>query len=85
VLAPTEGLDGATLVGRVLQMVLEPTLAVACTGQCTGIVRMTRVGLRWDTRHDIWVGMYGRALRGKVPRHLLGSVCGHMHAHGPGM
>jgi hypothetical protein len=23
---------------------------------------------------------YGRALRGKVPRHLLGSVCGHMHA-----
>jgi hypothetical protein len=24
---------------------------------------------------------YGRALRGKVPGHLLGSVCGHMHLH----
>jgi hypothetical protein len=24
--------------------------------------------------------MYGHALRGKVPGHLLGSVCGHMHA-----
>jgi hypothetical protein len=24
---------------------------------------------------------YGRALRGKVPGHLLESVCGHMHAH----
>jgi hypothetical protein len=23
---------------------------------------------------------YGRALRGKVPGHLLGLVCGHMHA-----
>jgi hypothetical protein len=23
---------------------------------------------------------HGRALRGKVPGHLLGSVCGHMHA-----
>jgi hypothetical protein len=23
---------------------------------------------------------YGHALRGKVPGHLLGSVCGHMHA-----
>jgi hypothetical protein len=23
---------------------------------------------------------YGRAQRGKVPGHLLGSVCGHMHA-----
>jgi hypothetical protein len=23
---------------------------------------------------------YSRALRGKVPRHLLGSVCRHMHA-----
>jgi hypothetical protein len=22
---------------------------------------------------------YGRALRGKVPGHFLGSVCGHMH------
>jgi hypothetical protein len=28
---------------------------------------------------------YGRVLRGKVPRHLLGSVCRHMHARGPGM
>jgi hypothetical protein len=34
------------------------------------------VGLRWDTWHDT----YGRALRGKVPGHLLRSVCGHMHA-----
>jgi hypothetical protein len=23
--------------------------------------------------------MYGSALRGKVPGHLIGSVCGHMH------
>jgi hypothetical protein len=23
---------------------------------------------------------YGRALRGKVPGHFIGSVCGHMHA-----
>jgi hypothetical protein len=28
------------------------------------------MGRRWT---------YGRALRGKVARHLLGSVCGHMH------
>jgi hypothetical protein len=56
VLAPTEGLCGAALVGGVLQMVSEPTLAVACMGQCAGIVRMARVGLRWDTQHGIWVG-----------------------------
>jgi hypothetical protein len=34
--------------------------------------------------HTIWhMGRhwtYGRALRGKVPGHLLGPVCGHMHA-----
>jgi hypothetical protein len=24
---------------------------------------------------------YSLAVRGKVPEHLLGSVCGHMHAH----
>jgi hypothetical protein len=56
VLAPMEGLDGAALVGRVLQMVSDPTLAVAHTGQCADIGRMARVGLRWDTRHGIWVG-----------------------------
>jgi hypothetical protein len=44
------------LVGRVLQMVSELTFAVAHTGQCADIGRMTRVGLRWDTRHGIWVG-----------------------------
>jgi hypothetical protein len=37
VLAPTEGLGGATLVGGVLQMVSEPTLAVARTGQCADV------------------------------------------------
>jgi hypothetical protein len=55
VLALMEGLGGAALVGGVLQMVLEPTLAVARTGQCADIGRMARVGLRWDTRHGIWV------------------------------
>jgi hypothetical protein len=53
VLAPTEGLGGAALVGRVVS---EPTLAVARTGQCASIVRMVCVVLRWDTRHSIWVG-----------------------------
>jgi hypothetical protein len=42
-------------VGVVLQMVSETTLAVARTGQCAGIVCMARVGLGWDTRHNIWV------------------------------
>jgi hypothetical protein len=51
-----EGLGGAALVGRVLQMVSEPTHVVARTGQCSDIGRMARVGLRWDTRHGIWVG-----------------------------
>jgi hypothetical protein len=55
VLGPTEGLGGATLVGGVLQMVSEPTLAVACMGQCADIGCMARVGLRWDTRHGVWV------------------------------
>jgi hypothetical protein len=59
VFTPTEGLGGAALVGGVLQMVSEPTLTVARTGQCADI---------------------GRMARGKVPGHLLGSVCGHMHA-----
>jgi hypothetical protein len=56
VLAPTEGLGGAALVGRVLQMVSEPTLAVVRTGQCANIGRMAHVGLRWDARHGTWVG-----------------------------
>jgi hypothetical protein len=43
------------LVGRVLQMVSDPTLAVARTGQCADIGLMARVGLRWDTWHGIWV------------------------------
>jgi hypothetical protein len=51
-----EGLGGAALVGRVLQIVSELTLAVARTCQCADIGRMTRVGLGWDTRLDIWVG-----------------------------
>jgi hypothetical protein len=50
-------LGGAALVGRVLQMVSEPTLAVARTGQCADIVRMTRVGL--DGTHGM---AYGSAL-----------------------
>jgi hypothetical protein len=50
VLAPTEGLGGATLVDGVLPMVLEPTLAVAHTGQCANIGCMARVGLRWDVQ-----------------------------------
>jgi hypothetical protein len=44
------------LVGGVLQMVSEPTLAVARMGQCADIGRMARVSLRWDTRHGIWFG-----------------------------
>jgi hypothetical protein len=56
-LNPREKLEpGAALVVRVLQMVSEPTLAVARTGQCADIERMTHVGLRWDTRHGIWDG-----------------------------
>jgi hypothetical protein len=54
--ASTEGLDGAALVGGVLEMVSEPTLVVARTGQRTGIGRMAGEGLRWDTRYGIWVG-----------------------------
>jgi hypothetical protein len=51
-----EGLGGAALVGRELQVVSEPTFAVALTGQCAGIGRMARVGLSSDTGHGIWVG-----------------------------
>jgi hypothetical protein len=54
--APTEGLGGADFVGGVLQMVSEPTLVVAHTGQCADIGRMARVSLRWNTRHGVWVG-----------------------------
>jgi hypothetical protein len=43
-------------VGGVLQMVSEPTLAVARTGQCADIGRMARVGLGWGTWHGVWVG-----------------------------
>jgi hypothetical protein len=50
VLAPTEGLGGAALVGGVLQMVLEPTLAVAHTGQCADIGHM-RV---WACEDHVW-------------------------------
>jgi hypothetical protein len=58
VLAPTEGLDGAALVGRVLQMVSEPTLAVARTGQCADIY----MGVwAWDGAHGM---AYGSALDG---------------------
>jgi hypothetical protein len=32
------------------------------------------------TWHMGWHWTYGRALRGKVPGHLLGSVCRHIHA-----
>jgi hypothetical protein len=63
VLAPTERLGSAALVGGVLQMVSEPTLAVARTGLCVDIGHMVRVGLRWDTRHGIWVGT-GRTIVG---------------------
>jgi hypothetical protein len=71
VLAPTEGLGGAALVGGVLQMVSEPTLAVVRTDQCADIGRMTP-----EMGHTTWhMGrhwMYDRALRGKVLGHLLG-------------
>jgi hypothetical protein len=42
-------------------------------GACgTGMGHMTwHMGRHWT---------YSRALRGKVPGHFLGSVCGHMHA-----
>jgi hypothetical protein len=55
VLTPTEGLGDAALVGKVLQMVSEPTLTVERTGQCADIGHMAHVGLGWDTRHGIWV------------------------------
>jgi hypothetical protein len=32
------------------------------------------------TWHKGWHWTYGPALKGKVPGHFLGSVCGHMHA-----
>jgi hypothetical protein len=54
--ASMEGLGDTALVGGVLQMVSEPTLVVARTGPCVGIGHVARVGLRWDTRHGIWVG-----------------------------
>ena len=41
---PSEGLGDAALEDGVLQMVSEPTLAVARTGQCAGKWRMTHVG-----------------------------------------
>jgi hypothetical protein len=81
VLAPTKGLGGAALVGRVLQMVSGPTLAVARTGQCADIGRMAHGP---EMGHTTWhMGRhwtYGCALRGKVLGYLLESVCGHMHA-----
>jgi fumarylacetoacetate (FAA) hydrolase family protein len=49
-------MGGAALVGRVLEMVSEPTHVVARTGQCVDIGRIASVGLRWDTRYGIWVG-----------------------------
>ena len=54
---PSEGLGGAALVDGVLQMVSEPTLAVARTGECASIWRMARVSLRWDTQHGIWASI----------------------------
>jgi hypothetical protein len=63
VLAPAEGLGSAALVGRLLQMVSEPTLVVEHTGQCADIGRMARVGLRWDTRHGTWVSTGRKVVR----------------------
>jgi hypothetical protein len=44
-------------------MVSELTLVVARTSQCADIGRMARVGLRWDTRHGIWVSTGCRVVR----------------------
>ena len=41
---PSEGLGSAALEDGVLQMVSEPTLAVARMGQCAGIWHIARVG-----------------------------------------
>jgi len=69
---PSEGLGCAVLGGGVLQMVLEPTLAVARTGQGAGIWRMAFVCPVRDTRHGIWRRhrTCGREPRGNVPGHL---------------
>jgi hypothetical protein len=55
VLAPTEGLGSAALVGGVLQGIRADPCGCR-TGQCADIGRMARVGLGCDTRHGIWVG-----------------------------
>jgi hypothetical protein len=65
-------------------MVLEPTLAVARTCQCADIGRMACVGLRWDTRHGIWVGLDIRSCakrEGSFTFALVTYAC----ACGPGM
>ena len=51
---PSEGLGGAALEDTVLQVVSEPTLAVARTGQYAGIWHMSRVGP--DGTHDMAYG-----------------------------
>jgi len=69
---PLEGLGCAVLGDGVLQMISEPTLAVARTGQCMGIWRMARVCPGRDTRHGIWRRHWtcGRAPRGNISGHL---------------
>ena len=63
---PSEGLGCAVLGGGVLQMVLEPTLAVARTGQCAGIWRVcARVGTH---------GMAYSAGTGRAPRGVSGHL-----------
>ena len=68
---PSEGLGCAEVEVGVLQVVSEPTLAVARTGQYAGIWHMARVDP--DGTHDMAYGAgIGRAgvPRGNVPRHL---------------
>ena len=69
---PSEELGCAVLGGGVLQMVSEPTLAVARTGQCADIWRMARVCPSRDTHYGIWRRHWTceRAPRGNVPEHL---------------
>jgi hypothetical protein len=65
--APTEGLGGAALVGGVLQMVSEPTLTVAHTGQSAGKGGAWRVwisdgthGMVYGSALDVWSYSYAK-------------------------
>ena len=61
---PSEGLGGAALEDAVLQVVSEPTLAVARTGQCASIWRVwARMGhMAWHMAPTLNVRQEGAVL-----------------------